>query len=562
MNEKNTYNQNRTIIENLIESARNYPFRPCFKYIDKNENAIEISYIKFLEAVKALAATLKEKHYGKKIALCLKNSYWWAVTYYSVCFDVGVIIPLDYEMPAKEIMKILLFSDAEVIVTDEKTKKMLFDLKNKNSEKIKFYVFSDTEDSEDYLSLSEHGKNLLTQGKKPSFSNINQNNLAVLLFTSGTGSEPKGVMLSNNNICSDILSISELFDFSFSDSTHCILPLHHAYQATVMHTIISIGGCFSFSRGLRHLSYELSFFKPSIFICVPLILEKIHNKIISSLNQKYPFIKGKSLEKCLNFFGKIKNKELKHFLFKEIHNYFGGNIRFIITGAALLNRETENDLKTFGLNVFNGYGLTECSPIVICNSPKNSRIGSIGKPVKFAQAKIENPNSDGIGEICVKGPMIILGYFKDEAETSKTIIDSWLYTGDLGYKDTDGFYYIAGRSKNVIVTKNGKNIYPEEIENILTKSSLIEEAFVFSEDKENENIVASVIPDKTGIKKLLKKKLLTDEEIYYAVLNEIKSTNKKLPSYKAINKLIIRNEAFDMTSTHKIKRFSDFNKKE
>lgn len=340
-------------------------------------------------------------------------------------------------------------------------------------------------------------------------------------------------------------------------------PLHHAYQAIVTLLILCVGGCVSFCENLRRLTENLNEYRPTVFVTVPLLLEKIHAKIISALESQRGLKKAFAVGKARTVLSRLAGSETKRLLFSKVHAVFGGKLRLIIGGGAMFSPDIARDFEAFGLPVVIGYGLTECSPIAICNSPKDPRPDGIGKPIGGAEAKINNPASDGIGEILIKGPMVMLGYYEAPEETAKVIKDGWFYTGDLGYADSEGNYHITGRSKNVIVTKNGKNIYPEELEYYLNNDPLVLESLISGDStgEDGEQVAAQVVPDEEAIKHHLQKEKLSKEDIQKAIIGVVRKINKKLPSYKSIKKVSVRDGEFDKTATHKVKRGSALNKR-
>lgn len=549
-----------TISQMLEKSCEINKSKTCFKFFGSDGKIQKISYGDFFKDVRALSFSLNNELNlkGKTIALCMNNSYFWCLSYFSICFCGAICVPLDKDLSQTEISNLLSFSNADAIITEEKIGHGLILENEANKEKIKI-ITSEISQNESFISLSS-----LLQDGKTLFENETQNEkdsqeTAIILFTSGTTAVAKGVMLSNENICSDIKSVSNIISFAQEDSTLCVLPLHHAYQAIVMLIMISVGGCVCFSRGLRYILPDLKAFSPTVFVTVPVMLEKMHKKITNEISQKSLVTKTVLKTAAHSFLKKSPQDELKTKLFGSVHELFGGKMRYIITGAAALNSTIAKDFYSFGLPVIIGYGLTECSPIVICNSENDLSFDSIGKPVINAEARIENPNEDGIGEICVKGPMVMHGYYKNKEETDKVLKDGWLHTGDLGFKDKNGNYHITGRSKNVIVSKNGKNIYPEEIEYYLSRQPFISECLVFASG-ENEDVCATVRADAEEIKRKMKTDSLTDEQTQKAVLQAVKKTNAILQSYKRIRKVFLKDEEFEKTASSKIKRNCEENK--
>ena len=563
--QKHSYPHVETIKEILNISAEHYALRNAFLLKDESGNLFNITYKEFKSDTAklsfALSNTLSLK--SQKIAICMKNCYEWCVSYMAICSDVGICVPLDKDMITQELINIFKFAQIKAVVADGKTAMRLLEVFEELPDGFIIITTEDIQDSRTVLFktlLSNISEEDIKEANESNLQKTDPNKLAVLLFTSGTTGMAKGVMLSNKNICSDVTAVIELMEVNCKDSTLCVLPLHHAYQSIVFLMMLYIGGCVSFSENLRHVSDDLAAYKPTIFVTVPLMLEKIHAKIMNKLQKQNGIKKSIATSKTSRLLSKFASSDFKKHIFSQIHEVFGGNIRMIITGAAMMNESIAEDYKHFGIPVIIGYGLTECSPIAICNSSYDPRSNSIGKPIKTSEAKIFNAGEDNVGEICIKGPMVMLGYYKNQDETNAVLIDGWLHTGDLGFCDDEGFYHITGRIKNVIVTKNGKNIYPEELEYYLGCEPLISEALVFSDSSEDEQVSASIVPDKNAIMKKLKKEALTDDEIHSAVKEAVRQLNDKLPSYKRIKKVHIKTQELERTSTHKIKRNSKKNK--
>ena len=550
-----------TLKQMLKANAGRYAIRKAFFVKDKSGEITGISYKKFQSHVDALGTALTEKLGLKNchIGLCARNCYEWCVSYFAVSCGAGVVAALDREMILPELINIIAFADIRAIIADKKIAEKLLEKFESLPEDFIIICIDEFSDSRvlSFDALLQDGKALTEQGNT-SYRDceVDPDKLSVLLFTSGTTGMAKGVMLSHRNLCSDIYGTLEKVRINYDDSTLCVLPLHHAYQAIVMLAIIAIGGSVSFSDGLRHVVENLNEYKPTVFVSVPLMIEKMHKRIVEQLNSQGAFKKAFTAGKAKAFFSKIGNKETKKRIFSLVHSVFGGNLRMIIGGAAMFDPDVARDYEAFGFPVIIGYGLTECSPIVICNSTDNPTPDSVGKPIGYCEADIFEPDEDGIGEIIVKGPMVMLGYYKNREETDKVIIDGWFHTGDLGYVDENGFYHITGRSKNVIVTKNGKNIYPEELEYYLNSDPAVLESLIFgSEDKKDETqVAAKVVPDEQAIKKKLKKEKLTNQDIQKAIVEAVRKLNRRLPSYKSIKKINIETTELEKTSSHKLKR--------
>ena len=518
-----------------------------------------VSYKQLLRHVNYLGTALfKELSLsGKNIALCGKNSYEWCVSYLSVSCGNAAIVPLDRDMDAEGIWNAISFSSCKGAICDEHVCEKLLSSKKRLPRGFRLICFSET-DFPGVISLPsllKKGEVLLKSGIQDyTNTELQKDKMRFLIFTSGTTGNAKAVMLSHENLVSDLQGVLSKIDLSCADSTLCVLPLHHTYQTIVMLAILYIGGSVAFCASLRRMSEELSLFKPTVFVTVPLMLEKMHSKILKKLSSqsgiKRVFTIGRVSQTLIKYAPDLRKR-----MYHVIHEAFGGNVRMIICGAAALNVDVASDFFSFGLPVIIGYGLTECSPIVICNNAASPLADSVGTPLENCTVTIENADDNGIGEICVDGPMVMLGYYKNKKATALVKKGSVFHTGDLGYCDKNGNYHITGRSKNVIVTKGGKNIYPEEIEFYLNSDPVVLESLIFGEEKRgDETVVAQVVPDEDAIKEKLQKDELTHDDIEGAVSDVVKGINKRLPSYKSIHRFSIRRREFEKTSTQKIKR--------
>lgn len=523
--------------ELIYESTERFSERIAFLQKNEQGQVETVTYERLKNDAEALGKALINRGYkNKKIALSGKNCYEWCLCYLAVTCFVGIIVPVDRELPSEEFCNILDFSEAKAFIGDSKAL-------SKASEKgRKITLFE----------LEKGVRELIEEGKKLSDSlidnNVDSEKMSVLLFTSGTTGMTKGVMLSQKNICSDIVSVFPSIEADENDRSLSVLPLHHTYECIAFLMIIYCGGSVAFSGGIRTLKDDFQLFRPTVLICVPLLLERFHKLILKKMKESG---KRKKAQLITGLSG-IISEENRRKIFGDIHSFFGGKLKKIIVGAASLSEEIARDFNSFGFTVVIGYGLTECSPIVICNSIHDITVDSIGKPLPGVQVNISEADENGIGEICLKGPMVMLGYYKNPEATALVMKNGWFYTGDLGYRDSKGYYHITGRKKNVIVTRNGKNIYPEELEFYLLKNGVIKEAVVTS--KRGDIITAHVFPNEAFIAEKLKKDAVTPAEIKKAVTQTVREVNRKVPSYKNIRDIEIRTTEFSKTTTHKIKR--------
>lgn len=559
----------RDMVNQCVQEFGN---EPAFKLKDKNGEYYNLNYTEFRNDINALGTAmfslgLKD---GAKIAVMGMNSYKWVLTYLATTIGGNVIVPIDKELLFDDINTILEVSEAEIIFADKKSIKKLEEFKEKLHSPLTIVMFDEEEDRGDYKSFDkifDNGKKLVADNSPEYLDYINAkidpDACSVIIFTSGTSGLAKGVMLSQYNICFVITSNSSVADIHPGDQYLSVLPIHHTFECTLgILAPLYNGCCIAFCEGLLHLMKNMQEVEPTVFVTVPLMLEKIHGRIMKAASEKKGGKLILSIGKALANTASGMGIDINDKIFGEITKNFGGRLRLIIVGAAAVRPEVIKDFKTFGIPAYIGYGLTECAPLVSCNHDDFWTYDTVGKPIPDVDVKIINADAQGVGEICVKGPNVMLGYYKDE-ETTREVLDEygWFHTGDLGSQDDDSVIRINGRIKNVIVTKNGKNIYPEEIEYHLNNNPLIAESMVvgFDSDDGYDTIVeAKIFPDVDAIKEKSKsKETPTAEEITRMISDAIKDINKKLPSYKNIKKIYIRDVEFIKTTTSKIKRYAN-----
>ena len=495
---------------------------------------------------------------GKRIAVIGENRYEWEIAYLAIVCGTGIVVPLDKSLPANELELLIERSDIEAIFYTKKYSDIIQKIKISEKNKLKHLISMDNnENCEGIYSqkkLIQEGKRLIEEGNKEFLNaKINPKEMEIMLFTSGTTSKSKVVALSHENICTNLMDIGSVLDVTQDDVFLSILPIHHVFECTVGFLFSLYKGAETvFCDGLKHVVENLNEYHVTVMACVPGIYERIFMMIRRKLEKQ-----GK-LKEILENEEKYKNfsMEKKKEVFKEIHDMLGGKIKLFISGAASLDKTIEERYRLLGLNLVQGYGLTETSPVVAVGTNKNYKLGSIGKTVPSVKAKLVDVNAEGIGELVVKGPSIMLGYYKNKEENNKALKDGWFYTGDLAKIDEEGYIFICGRKKSVIVLKNGKNIFPEEMENLVNKIEGIKESFIFgkkqSNDENNVKINVKIVFDRDIIKEVYKAE--TEEEIYKALSNKIKEVNKTMPSYKAIRGILLTEEPLIRTTTNKIKR--------
>ncbi len=557
----------RTIkFENLKEmmekTVENFGERTAFYRDGKGlEDSKKISYKEFMNDINSLGTALVEMGLkGKRIAVIGENRYEWELAYLAIVCGAGVVVPLDKALPDNEIESLIIRSEVEAIFYSNKYDGCMAQIQKEGNTKLKYFISMDLEKNDfnkySQKEIIKKGRELLRNGNKEYLeSKINNEEMTIMLFTSGTTNQSKAVMLSQQNICTNVHDIRNVFELDETDRFLSFLPLHHTFECTVGFLYpLSIGGNIIFSKGVRHIADELKNFKITAMICVPVVFEKMYDKLIKTIDEKGKLgtvKKGIKLSNCLLKVG----IDIRKKLFKEIHDNLGGCLRVMVAGGAALSPEKEKGFWDLGFNVLQGYGLTETSPVIAAELTKQKRLSSIGKKFPSVEVKIDDPDKSGVGELLAKGKSVMLGYYNNE-EANKEVFteDGWFRTGDLARIDKDGYLYISGRKKFVIVLKNGKNVYPEEIESLLEKSDLIKECMVFGMPAKDGDVTLSVkvCYDKDYIKKEFGE--IKEEEIKEKIWNWVKEINKTMPKYKYVKKLLLTDEELVKTTTLKIKR--------
>lgn len=549
----------------ISQSVELYGNKPAFEVKNNRGEHYEISFKKYGTHINRLGTALIDMGYkGEKIAVSGDNCYEWCLSYMATVNGTGVIVPIDKELLFDDINDILNISDVKIFFCDEKIFKKL-EARKDELKKDLVIVHMRKEPEEGILTLKDllkRGKKLLAEGDRRFLdAEIDPDALCSLLFTSGTTGMSKGVMLCHRNFCFEVMSAMSVIKVLPEDCGISMLPLHHTYESTIiMFFAPYCGAKVTFCDGFKYVLKNMKEFNPSIFVAVPLLLETVHRRLMKAVKAKPHgetlFKVGKVLVKA----GAKIGLDLKKLFFKEIIDTFGGNMRLIICGAAPINPQILKDFDAFGIQIIFGYGLTECAPLAIVNHDRLHLAESVGVPIPGTEAKILDPDENGVGEICIKGDMVMLGYYNNPEETAK-VLDSegWFHTGDLGYVDKKGHYYISGRSKNVIVTSNGKNIFPEELEYHLSENILVGECLVLEDknDKGEAIVGARIYPNFEEIKEQTGREAddFTDGELHAMFKDIVKTVNERLPSYKKIVDYKIRRTEFSKTTTSKIKRF-------
>ena len=554
----------RDLKDMLEKTGKIYGNRPAYKIRlsginDENKKYLTISHKEVREMVNALGTSLIEMGLkNKRIAVIGENRYEWEIAYLAIACGTGIVVPLDKALPENELESLIERSGVEAIFCSKSYEEELSRIIRRGTGKLKRLISMDLKQHKEgvysELELIENGKKLIKLGNRKFLdAKINPKAMNIMLFTSGTTSKSKVVALSHKNLCSNLMDIASVLDIDSSDRILSFLPLHHVFECTVGFLYSLYSGCqTSFCDGIRHILDNLREYKITFMSCVPAIYENIYKNMIKQ------FEKEGRLDEINALVEKYKDKsmEQKKKAFKEIHDFFGGHIKLLISGAASLSPKVEEFFRNCGLNLCQGYGLTETSPVIGVETNENFRVGSIGKPLPHIKAKLEDVNSEGIGELVVKGPSIMIGYFENEEATNEALKDGWFYTGDLAKIDKDGYIFICGRKKSVIVLKNGKNIFPEEMEGLINRIEGVKESFIFGKANKNNDddirINVKIVFDRQIMKEAYK--VETDEEIFNALNSKIKEINKEMPSYKAIKKIILTEKPLIKTTTSKIKR--------
>ena len=555
-------NKNIIIINDLKDMLNKtkelYAERPAYKIRIEKDKYKMITHKEFREMVDCLGTALIDLGLkGKRIAVIGENRFEWGLSYLSIVCGTGVTVPLDKSLPANELEALIEKSEVEAIFFAPKYTETILKIKNNGNNKLKYLIsMSDvqTEGVSFQEDLVQKGKKLIEEGNREFIdAKINAEEMGVMLFTSGTTSMPKAVVLSHKNICTNLMDIATALKINEEDRVLSFLPMHHVFECTAgfLHSLYA-GSQMSFCDGMRHIMENLNEYKTTFVCFVPAIYESMYKSIIKKLEKDEKLEEIKKLEEEYKEASMEKKKEV----FKEIHDMLGGEIKVFVTGAAAIDKTVHESFRKWGINLCQGYGLTETSPVVAIETCTANRVGSIGKTLEHVEVKLSEVNEDGMGELLVRGPSVMLGYFNNEEATKEVLKDGWFYTGDLAKIDDDGYIYICGRKKNVIVLKNGKNIFPEEMETLVNRIEGVKESFIFgkqkSDDKEDVKIYAKVVFDKKIMQEVYNAQ--NEDEIQKNLFDKIKEINKIMPKYKAIRSIIITEEPLIKTTTNKIKR--------
>lgn len=551
----------------IYNSAKKYENQIAFviKHQENKKVSYEnITYKQFLEDINKFGTALYNMGLkGKRVAIIGKNRYEWVLAHFANLLGAIVSVPLDKDLQYDELESSIIRSKADCIIFDEKLEEKIKKIKNENKTYLTNYIcMSEMEGYKNVKELVTEGEKLLKEGKDEYINaQIDENKMNIILFTSGTTSKSKAVMLSQKNIASNIYAMQCVEDIRSTDTNIAFLPFHHIFGSTCMAMMIACGVKTAFPDGLRYIKQNLNEYKVTLFVGVPVLIEAIYKTIMKEIEKQ-----GK--EKVIKIAVKISKILLKlkidvrRKLFKQVINALGGELRFLISGGAPADPEISEGFRNLGIEIVQGYGLSETSPVIAAENAKMIKKGSVGVPMINDILEIVNKDENGIGEIRVKGPNVMLGYYEMPELTEEVLKDGWFYTGDLGYLDKDNCLFITGRNKNMIVLRNGKKVFPEELELLINRLELVEESMVFGlpdkQVKDDVKVAVKIVYNKEVVKQKYKDK--TQEELYQIIWNQIKELNNSFPRYKHIQKMILTDEELIKTTTKKIKRQEEIKK--
>ncbi len=540
----------------LVERYKNFEENIAFKYKQKGK-IVNVTYKQFVEDIRALGTAILNLDDVERIAVIGNNRYEWCVSYLATTTAGKVVVPLDKALTDNEIIRLIKRSGAQAVIYDEKYQNAI------SKCDLGYAICMDDliqEGVTRYRHLLGQGYDLLKR-KEDSYDHVTIDNdkMAVMLFTSGTTAEPKAVMLSQNNICSQVAAITDHVKLYETDTLLSFLPIHHTFECTITFLYGTYNGTtIAFCEGLKYIAQNLKDYEVTVFVAVPLVLETMFKKINKGIADSGKKDLIDKMKKISNLLLKL-HIDVRKKLFKPVLKQFDEHLRVVLYGAASMDKSTILGYNELGIDLVQGYGLTESSPVITTETDKQKRPGSVGLPLENIEVKIENPNEEGIGELLAKGPNIMLGYYENDTATKETINeDGWLHTGDYAYIDKDGFVYITGRKSDVIVLRNGKNIYPQEIEFMINKLPYIEESIIYSRNKSKTDTVlcAKIVYNKENIIEKFGKQ----KDYKALVWKDIKEMNQELPTYKHIKEIVVTDEPLEKTTTQKVKRFVEIKK--
>ena len=559
----------KNIKEIIYASAEKYNEKIAFVIKHQEEKSKDykyekISYKKLLKDVNELGSSLyKMGLKGKRVAVIGKNRYEWVIAHLANLLGGIVSIPLDKDLQYEELENSLIRSKADAIIFDEKLIGKIEKIKENKKTQLKEYIcMSKKEGYKSVGNLILEGEKILDSGDREYVdTQINENEMSILLFTSGTTTKSKAVMLSQRNIASNIYAMQCVEDIRETDTNIAFLPFHHIFGSTCIIMMLASGVKNVFPDGLRYIKQNLNEYKVTIFVGVPILVEAIYKTIMKEVEKQGKTKLINRAIKISNFLLKF-NIDIRRKLFKQIIDALGGELRFVISGGAPADSKISKGFNSLGIKTVQGYGLTETSPVIAAEDDKHIKNGSVGIPMLNDIIEIVNRDENGIGEIRVKGPNVMLGYYEMQEETENVLKEGWFYTGDLGYFDKDGYLFITGRNKNMIVLKNGKKVFPEELETLINRIDLVQESMVFGlpneNDKNDVKISVKIVYDKEVAKEKYPEK--NEDELYQIIWKQIKEINTTFPRYKHIQHMILSDEELIKTTTKKVKRQEEMKK--
>ena len=553
------------IKEMLYNCAEEYNDKIAFviKHFQDRKNFTyeNVSYTRLLEDVNKFGTALYKRGLkGKRVAIIGKNRYEWIVAHLANLLGGIVSVPLDKDLQLEELESSLTRSKVDAVIFDSKLNEIITAIKNDNKTLVtQFISMDDLNGFIGFSELMEEGEKALKEGEKDYLDfEVDSDTMSILLFTSGTTSKSKAVMLSQRNIASNIYALRHTQDIRQTDTNIAFLPFHHIFGSTCIVMMIASGTKNVFPDGLRYIKQNLNEYKVTVFVGVPVLVEAIYKTVMREIDKqgKTKLIKFALL--ISNFLMKL-HIDVRRKIFKQIIDALGGEFRYIVCGGAPADPKISKGFNDIGIKVVQGYGLSETAPVIAAENEDHIEYGTVGVPMMNDTIEIVNKDEKGIGEIRVKGPNIFLGYYEMPEETEKVLKDGWFYTGDLGYFNKKGHLVITGRDKNLIVLKNGKKVFPEELETLVNRIDIIDECMVFGmPDKINENditVSVKVVYNKDAVKEKYGEK--SEEEIRKIIWEQIKEINKTFPKYKHIQKMILTDKELIKTTTKKVKRFEE-----
>ena len=548
--------------EIIYNSAKVHKDRIAFviKHKDENKNITyeNITYERLLEDVNAFGAAMYSLGFkGKRVAVIGKNRYEWVQAHLANLLGGIVSVPLDKDLQVDELENSLIRSKANAIVLDNKLVPLIEEIKSRgNTELTEYITMDEAEGFKCVKELTNIGKEIIASGDREYLDcEIDNNAMNILLFTSGTTSKSKAVMLSQKNIAVNVYDLQCMEPITKEDTNIAFLPFHHIFGSTCIILTMAVGIRNVFPDGLKYIKQNMKEYEVSMFVGVPVLTEAIYKALMKEIDKQGKTKLIKTATKISNFLLKL-HIDVRRKLFKQVIDGLGGKLRFVISGGAPADPASIKGFNEMGIVTLQGYGLSETGPVICAENYKCRKPGTVGLPMPSDELEIVNPDADGIGEVRVKGPNVMLGYYEMPELTEKVLKDGWFYTGDLGYFDEDGYLVLTGRSKDMIVLKNGKKVFPEELETVVNRLELVEESMVFAIPEKNDpndfDLAVKAVYNKDVIKEKYKDK--SEEELKQILWEQIKQVNLTFPKYKHIKKLYVTHDELIKTTTKKVKR--------